>query len=282
MLVAFLLAAPGVFGLTVFYTASLNGNLDGCGCRTQPRAGLATLSAWLKALPERGEALLVDAGNVLAGSGDRARSLEILEVYAELDYDAVAIGGREIAEGVDALAGYRDRFGLISQNIAICSSRHCLFLTPEPLMIEKAGEKVGLFALLDPKAIVEHPKEATRDVKIVPPDILAGSLVSQLESQGAEWIIVLYHGPVKEAEALARKIGGIHLIIVGGEQRLMPPRKVGNALLVSPGEEGNRLGILELKRDKRGGIRYSHRFQPFRYGIDPSDPQVLERIEQFQ
>ena len=149
-------------------------------------------------------------------------------------------------------------------------------------MIEKAGEKVGLFALLDPKALVEHPEEAARDVKIVPPDILAGSLVSQLESQGAEWIIVLYHGPVKEAEALARKIGGINLIIVGGEQRLMPPRKVGNALLVSPGEEGNRLGILELKRDKRGGIRYSHCFQVFRYGIDPSDPQVLERIEQFQ
>ena len=34
--------------LTVLYSASLNGNLDGCDCRSHPRAGLAARAAWLR------------------------------------------------------------------------------------------------------------------------------------------------------------------------------------------------------------------------------------------
>lgn len=281
-LLTFLLSVPGAAGLTVLYSASLNGSLDGCDCPGRPRAGLAARSAWLKALPERGDALLVDAGDVLSGSGDQALSKEILGAYAELGYDAVAIGGREIADGVEALSDHRDRFGLICQNLAVCSSRHCLFLTPDPLLVEKAGEKIGLFALLDPEVLADYPKETIQDAKLVPPDLLAGSLVSQLVGQGAEWIIVLYQGPVKQAEALARKVRGIHLIIVGSEQKLLSPRKVGGALLVSPGEAGNRVGILQLSRDEKGKVRHSNRFQLFRYGLDPADPEVLNRIERLR
>jgi hypothetical protein len=112
--------------------------------------------------------------------------------------------------------------------------------------------------------------------------LLAESLVTQLAGQGAAWIIAPYHGPVKEAAALARKVRGMDLIIVGGEQKLMPPRKIGGALLVSPGEEGNRVGHLELSRDERGRVRHAHRFQLFQYGIDPGDPSVLKRIKRLR
>ena len=282
LLLVFLLAAPGASGLTVLYTSSLNGNLDGCTCPNHPRAGLAIRAAWLQALPGRRQALLVDAGNILAGSGKRALSREILETYAELGYDAVAVGGREIADGTDSLTEYRDRFGLICQNLTLCTASHCLLFTPQPLLLEKDDAQVGVFALLDPKALAVYPKESTRDAKLIPPDVLAGSMVRQLADQGAEWIIMLYHGPLKDAEALARSTPGIHVIIVGSEQRLIRPRKIGDALLVSPGEEGNRVGILELSRDGRGRVRHSHRFQLFEYGTDPADPAVLKRIERLR
>ena len=276
------LAAPGASALTVLYTASLNGNLEGCTCRGRPRAGLAVRAAWLRSLPARETALLIDGGNVLAGSGNRALSREILEIYAELGYDAVAVGDLEIADGVDALTAYRDRFGLISQNLALCISSHCLLFSPEPLMLEKAGSKVGVFALLDPKALAAHPKEVTEDAKLIPPELVAGTLVNQLAGQGAEWIVVLYHGPVKQAERLARLIRGIHVIVVANEQRTVPPRKVGDTLIVSPGEEGNRIGVLSLSRDERGRVRFTHRFQVLRYGSDAGDPEVLKRIRRLR
>ena len=278
MFAALLLLPSGAYSLTVLYSASLNGQLAGCACDGRQRAGLAVRAAWLRGLPELSRALLVDAGDVLAGSGDDALAREILETYAELGYDGVAVGSREIADGVDALAEYRDRFALICQNLAVCTGKHCLFLTPDPLLLEKAGEKVGLFALLDPKAVAALRRQVLGDVKLVPPDSVAGSLVSELLRRGADWIVVLFHGPMKEAEALARKTRGIDLIVVAGEQRLLPPRRVGGALLASPGEGGNRLGVLELRRDSRGRRHHSHRFQLLRYGLDPEDPRVLERI----
>lgn len=265
MLLAWLLAAPGASGLTVLYTASLNGKPVGSGVGGQPRAGLAARAAWLRTLPNRSAAVLIDAGDVLAGTADRALSSEILEVYAELGYDAIAVGLREIAQGVDALSEYRDRFGLICQNLAICSSRHCLFFTPEPLLLEKEGMKIGLFALLAPKTLAAFSNGAATDIKLVPPELLAGSLVSQLAGQGAEWILVLYYGPAKEAEALARRVRGIDLIVVGSEGRPIPPRKAGDTLVTSLGGQGDRLGILDLSRDEKGRIRYSHRYQLFGY-----------------
>jgi 2',3'-cyclic-nucleotide 2'-phosphodiesterase (5'-nucleotidase family) len=277
-----LLAPHGAAGLTVLYSASLNGNLEGCTCGGSQRAGLAVRAAWLRGFPARSEALLVDAGNVVAGTGHKSLAREILGAYADLQYDAVAVGVREITDGVDTLSEYRDRFGLICQNLAVCAGKHCLFLTPDPLLLEKAGEKVGLFALLDLKALSVVSKEVLGNVKLVPPELVAESLVSQLAGEGADWIVVLYHGSLKGAEALARKARGIDLIVVAGEQRLLPPRRVGDALLVSPGEAGNRLGILELWRDARGRRQHSHRFQLYRYGIDPADPQVLERIRRLR
>jgi len=56
---------------------------------------------------------------------------------------------------------------------------------------------------------------------------------------------------------------------------------VGQTLLASPGEEGNRVGILTLSRDARRRVRFTHSFRMFRYDRDPKDPRVLERITRY-
>ena len=191
-------------------------------------------------------------------------------------------GSFGFACGVEDLAGHRDRFGFISQNLALCLSGRCLFHSPEPLMLDKGREKVGLFAVLDSKALAAYPKGVTEEAKLVPPELMAGSLAGQLAAEGADWIVVLDHGPLEEAERLARKVRGIHVIVVGHEQRLVAPRRVGDALIVSSGEEGNRVGVLSLFRNGQGAVRHSHRLQLFRYGTDREDPEVLERIERLR
>jgi 2',3'-cyclic-nucleotide 2'-phosphodiesterase (5'-nucleotidase family) len=268
--------------LTVLYSASLNGNLDGCDCRGHPRAGLATRAAWLRNDPRRAGALLVDAGDVLDVDPDPELAREVLEAYAELGYDAVAVGDQEFSCGVQELASWRGRFALHAHNLILCLEERCVLFDPEPLVLAKGEEKVGLLALLDPRVFALYPESFRRSLKLQPPAAAAAPLVSELRAQPVDWVVVLYHGPLEDAERLARQVPGIDLIVVGHEQRLVPPRLVNGALLVSAGEEGNRLGLLTLRKDARGRVRRSHEFRLFRFDRDLRDPGILARLERYR
>lgn len=285
LLAAALLCLAGLSpapALTVLYSASLNGNLDGCDCKGTPRAGLAARAAWLKSFPQRDQALLVDAGDILDADPDPELAREVLEAYAELGYDAVAVGDQEFSDGASALASWRGRFPLHAHNLALCQEDRCVFFDLDPLVFSKGGEKVGLVALLDPRVFALYPEALKQSFKLEPPVRTAALLASSLRAQGADWVVVLYHGPLDKAEELARQVRGIDLIVVGHEQRLAPPREVNGALVVSPGEEGNRLGLLTLQRDARGRVRSANEFRLFRFDRDPRDADILARLERYR
>jgi len=277
-----LVALPPAAALTVLYSASLNGNLDGCDCKSTPRAGLAARAAWLRSYPQRQPALLVDAGDLLDVVPDPELAREILESYDELGYDAVAVGDQDFSNGAQALASWRGHSALHAHNLVLCLEERCIFFDPEPLVFSKGDEKVGLLTLLDPRVFALYPEELRRSLKLEEPGLAAAPLVCALRAQSVDWIVVLYHGPLREAERLARQVPGIDLIVVGHEQRLVPPRRVNGALLVSPGEEGNRLGLLTLRKDARGRARSTHEFRLFRFDRDPRDPQILGRLERYR
>jgi 2',3'-cyclic-nucleotide 2'-phosphodiesterase (5'-nucleotidase family) len=277
-----LAAATPASALTVLYSASLNGNLDGCECKGTPRAGLAARAAWLKNYPLREAALVVDAGDILAADPDPELACEVLEAYAELGYDAVAVGDQEFSCGVPLLASWRGRFPLRAHNLVLCQEDRCIYFDQEPLVLDKGGEKVGLLALLDPQVFALYPVKLRDSLKVAPPAQAAAPLVSALRARAVDWVVVLYHGRIEEAERLARQVPGIDLLVVGHEQRLVEPRRVNGALLVSPGEEGNRLGLLTLRRDARQRVRSTHEFRYFRFQLDPRDPDILARLERYR
>jgi 2',3'-cyclic-nucleotide 2'-phosphodiesterase (5'-nucleotidase family) len=62
----------------------------------------------------------------------------------------------------------------------------------------------------------------------------------------------------------------------------MEPRKVNGTLVVSPGEEGNRLGLLTLRRDAFGRVHSANEFRLFRFDRDPRDARVLARFERWR
>jgi hypothetical protein len=132
-----------------------------------------------------------------------------------------------------------------------------------------AWKIVGLIALLDPQALALYPETLHGSLKLQPPAKAAEPLVSELRARKVDWIVVLFHGPLAEAERLARKVRGIDLVVIGHEQRLVEPRRVNGALIVSPGEEENRLGLLSLRKDAFGRVRSAHEFRLFRFDRDP-------------
>ena len=70
--------------LTIYYTASLNGNLDGCTCEMNPVAGLVKRAAYLRNLDASSPTVILDAGDIF----DEYPDLEPQDVEQSLRYAA--------------------------------------------------------------------------------------------------------------------------------------------------------------------------------------------------
>jgi len=70
--------------------------------------------------------------------------------------------------------------------------------------------------------------------------------------------------------------------LFGHQGWIVPPEKAGRALLVSPGENGNRVGVLTLRLGEEGVSGFEHRMLVFDYAKDPDDPAVRERVRAYR
>jgi 2',3'-cyclic-nucleotide 2'-phosphodiesterase (5'-nucleotidase family) len=265
--------------LTVYYTSSLNGNLDGCTCKADPKAGLVKRAVFLRGITDRSRTVLVDLGDIFGTDRDELLSAAILEEFAGLGYDAVAVGDQETSDGLENLAAYHGRFPLLANNLSVCIGDACTLLSPSPLTLDKGGLLVGVAALVDPEVFTLYPKEFKSALKISPCIETAQAMLGHLREERVDVSILLYHGPLDNAVELARRAPGFDVVLAGHEQRLYEARRVGNAIVASPGEEGNRIGVLELGVGKTGVSGYRNQFRLFDYMKDPDDPEVRARIE---
>jgi len=265
--------------LMVYYTSSLNGNLDGCTCKAAPKAGLVKRAAYLRGIGDRSNGLLVDLGDVFPTDRDELLCEAILETYAELGYDAFAVGDQETSEGMEELLSYRDRFPLLSNNLSICIGDACRLLSPTPLTFRKSGLSVGVAALIDPEVFALYPGDLKAALKIAPCAETAQAMLGHLRGEGTDVRILLYHGPLDKAMELAAQVPGFDVVLAGHEQLLRDAVRVGKTIVASPGEEGNRLGILELRVDGQGVAGFRNTFRLFDYLKDPDDLPTRGRID---
>ncbi|NOY07714.1 MAG: hypothetical protein GXP33_02600 [Spirochaetes bacterium] len=272
--------------IRIIYSASLNGNLDGCRCKSNPRAGLVKRAAYLRQLmsesASKNHTILLDAGDILDVSTDILLSDAILKTYSELGYTAIAVGDQEFSNGIDKILEYRKLYPLISNNLSVCPNENrCVIFLLLPLIVKRSGISVGIFALLDPAVFTLYPKSVTDHIIISKPEVTAEGIVKLLAEKNTVLKILLYNGPYEHAENLAKRVPGIDIIIVVHEQRLTDLIRIGKTVLVSPGREGNRIGILDITVSKKGNVTYKNSFKLFSYKKDPDDKIVRARIGRY-
>jgi 2',3'-cyclic-nucleotide 2'-phosphodiesterase (5'-nucleotidase family) len=266
--------------LTIYYTSSLNGNLDGCTCDMNPVAGLVKRAAFLRALEPSGPTLILDAGDIFDEYPDPDLERHILEVYEELNYDAIAVGDQEIPSVAANTLEYKTNSHLICHNLLIQNSPpESLVFTPGPVVVESKGLRIGILSLIDPATV---PSPSDKGIRIADPIPAAEMMLKRYGQMGLDVTVLLYHGPFRNAEELVNACPGIDVAIFAHEQRLVAPRKIGSALLSSPGEEGNQLGILTLHLGPRGIENFESNFRFFSYEEDPDDPAVRSRIDTYR
>jgi 2',3'-cyclic-nucleotide 2'-phosphodiesterase (5'-nucleotidase family) len=282
---AFLLAAAMLPAqiLTIYYTASLRGNLDGCTCEHNRVAGLVKRAAFLRALPPSSADLRLDAGDILEATGDPDLSREILAVYRELGYAAVGVGETELSEGAPALLAYSRRFPFLGHNLSIrAPSGRLLPLSSKPLLLTRAGVRIAILAVIDPLILADHKALKEDGIRLDEPSQTVTRLAGESRRQGARLVIVLFHGPDAEARRLAEQNPAVDLVLFGHQGWIVPPEKSGRVLIASPGENGNRLGVLTLHLGPFGVESFEHRLVAFDYAKDPDDPSVRLRITAYR
>ena len=267
--------------VTVYYTSSLNGNLDGCECKSNPKAGLVKRAAFLRRI-DKSRSILLDAGDIFDVDKDPLLSDYILESYRDLGYTAIAVGDQEFSNGTGYLLERIRENNLISNNLKITDEDgSSIPISKDPLFLKKNGLDIVIIAVISPRVFRYYPEYIKDKTDIIPvSDVLKGYLET-VKVKNADLRILIFHGPVEEAQNTAEENRSIDVVIAGHDQRLIDTRKTGSTIIVSPGKEGNTTGILEIK--KRGNnLSFNNSFVTFDYKTDPDDQPIREMINNYR
>ncbi len=233
---------------SLFVTTELRGQIEPCGCNTNPLGDLARTVELVQNTRASGTpALVVDGGSLLFSAVPVPPHLEAQETLKaallvdtfrdQLEVAAVGLGPLDLGRGPDA----------------ITLPRHAANLAPdsgvplaEPEIVEVAGVKVGLFGVTAPAALAPVGLTASD------PIAAAKTAIAGLDERGAELIVGIAHLTRRDAAALAREATGIDILVVGQNAPFEPdqvsqdPQRVGDTYLVRPANRGQIVTRLDI------------------------------------
>lgn len=265
---------------TIYYTSSLNGNLDGCKCESNPRAGLVKRAVFLRQI-DKSQSILLDSGDIFDVDKDILLSNYILETYKDLGYDAIAVGDQELSNGADYLI---DRFGsnnFLSNNLSI-KDRTGKFriISTDPMFITKNGVSAALISVISPSVFRYYPENVKEKIRITPVKEVLEGIFKLDRMKKIDLRMLIFHGSTEEAKEIGKAYSMIDIIISGHDQQLVDGAKAGNTVLFSPGREGNTIGKLDVKI-KNGNLDFTNSFISFDYTSNPDDKATREKINKY-
>lgn len=262
--------------ISIYYTASLNGNLIGCECKGVPKAGLSVTAAYLREIDPK-NSIVLDLGDFNDARTDKLLANTLVDLYVDLGYRVASLGDQELASGVDFFYEISNKLDFICNNITVDGNP----VSSGPLIIEKEGIKIGIAAVIDPDVFYFYPDDVKSRVDVADPDQAASDMLEALADQGADCSILLFHGGLDKAKKIYAAQTGWDAVLSAHDQTLFEQQD-GKRVLASPGEEGNRVGKLTLsfRFKKLRSIENSMRY--FKYEKDPEDPEVLQAFEDYK
>lgn len=279
-IVAVSIASLAAQDFTVLFTSSLNGNLDGCTCRQNPKSGLVKRGYFLTEYRKKNKNfILLESGDVSAIESMylketvtvNGRSMErpikepyIFQAYRYLKYDAMTMGDQDIGKGVDYFLSEAATLPYVNANIKLNTAKGAVQFGVPYLLKNVGGMTVAVIGITADTAF-RYQKQHIRDAVIIA-DAAAAAQVSAKEARGkgAKAVILLSHAGYDFDVALAKKRIGVDIIVSGHDQYLpvkdpeeAPSREVidmsavdiGGVYVLASGGNGNRVGIAEFRTE---------------------------------
>jgi hypothetical protein len=201
--------------------------------------------------------LLLDGGNLFQSeeSFQLERGLFLLRCMRKMGYHVLGVGEKDLSWGI---AAYKDSvlsYGLVpvSANLVNRATHKLIF---KPYAVESVnGVKVGILSVVSPQnGYAPSPFAEHKDsLDYLDVETAVRTTVAELRPKCQVLVAVLNVGN-HDADALAGKIPGIDVVIVGGQAPQMIPRGTlsGTSLVVSGGIKGQYVGrtLVDLKDGK--------------------------------
>ncbi|HUT04698.1 MAG TPA: hypothetical protein VM163_12500 [bacterium] len=271
-------ATPSV---VAFFSGNSYGTMTRSSCFDPQLGGFERRRTFvLECVEPRGNALLLDVGNLFNCSGTRQKlkSWAMIAALNIMGYDGLGLGVKDFTFGIRHLKALQRQawFPFISANVLDAETQEPVF---HPFMLfHTTGATVCVSAVVsqdDEALIVDWTKddEGSRTVEVEQPDealkrVLASSATI------ANVVIVLAQMPLDEAIDLSERLPQIDVIVVSDRENTTDLVH-GETILVAAGTKSKSLKGLELFCDETGWAdRYNIESFPIVEAIEHSSSVV--------
>lgn len=275
--------ASGSATLHIYVTGEQHGRLEPCGCVKPKIGGLARAGGLLTRSPASEPSIKVDNGDWTEARGrqDDLKAEALAQFFTRHNYAAVNLGENDWALGLDTLRFLHSttRAPFVSANV-LNDSGQTVFDThrtlPAPGATPSSTSTVVIIGLLSTE-FEPVVQAANPQLHVESPDKVLEQMAGTF-TRGDIFGLLLFHGRTDEAERLARNNAWIRLIVVahGGDEPITTPERVGNAWIVSIGENGKHLGEVRVA----GGILDEYQARQLNQDI-PEDPGTQAIMKQY-
>lgn len=251
-------------GVILVHTNDVLGEIEPCGCRSNPLGGMARKAQLVKSLGPASSLLQLDAGDLLFPSNTlpemlRAQSLLqarfLLRSMDMLGHDAVVPGEKEFALGLKAFEELKRGAKLRFLAANLSRKKGGAFLAADAIFTKQAqpgaGDagttaakplKIGVFG------IVGRSLDWPRELRATDPIAAARREVAKLR-KSCDLIIALTHEGLEEDRKLAASVKGIDVIVGGHTQSfLQKPAKAGTTWILQSSFRNQYVGEFPLAR----------------------------------
>jgi hypothetical protein len=270
------------YGLVVFFSGDIHGNLEVCGCPIHPMGGVARRMGYINAFRKRSpgaSTILVDTGNIFSDELNTDRTT--LRADAKLMNDWIIRANETMPLSVVNLS-YRDlryargfltpearlkpeKSGIVSANIR---SEDSSTINPAPYKIVtvtaprlKKPVRIAFIGLSD--LAPEEYQEGVKASRFVIDDPLAAAKKALAEvNDKADVTVIVGYLRMTTANKIANQNDDLDVIIASDGRGLVPdPKQVNNALVMFGAKETKHLGELRMYTDAEGVVdRFTTRY----------------------
>lgn len=278
--------------LVLLLSGQQHGYLQPCGCSPKQLGGLERRYNLLKDLKQHGwPVVAVDLGDVPQKPNHQTtlKYATSMNALRAMDYAAVGVGQRELELPLmEALANY----SLNNRNPPVISATVLDKETDFPGMLEswkvvsarKDMPAVGVVSAIGP-SIVASVKQRDPSIKFAdkPPngnEKVLGDSLRQMQAKQADFLVLLYHGTLAEAEACAKRFPQFRVILVAADSEEpsgSPEKVVGETLLISVGHKGRYVGLVGAFRTANPDKPFDLKYQLVALGDEYETPPGAER-----